>query len=202
MIGLAPSSYYYRPMRDPKSAPSDAELRDRIERIHLEFPGYGYRMLKAELQRQGVRVNAKRIRRVQQEYKLFPVVWRTFRVATADSDRPHPVYPNLLRDRAVTGLNRAWVADIAYIRILTGFLYLAAILDRYSRKAVGWAISRRIDTALCLAALTGRARRPPAAARLFASLGPRRAVLLGRLRGGAERGGVCDRHVPHGQSLR
>ena len=190
-------------MRDPQErAQRDAELRDRIERLH-QVPGL--RLLHAQSRvagRQGVRVNAKLIRRVQQEYKLFPVVWRTFRVATTDSDHPHPVYPNLLRDRAVTGLQPGVVADITYIRILTGFLYLAAILDRYSRKAVGWAISRRIDTALCLAALKRRARRPPATARLFASLGPRRAVLLGRARGVAERGGVCDQHVPHGQSLR
>ncbi len=164
MIGFAPSSYYYRPTRDPQErAQRDAELRDRIERIHLTFPGYGYRMLKQELQRQGLCVNAKRIRRVQQEYKLFPVIWRTFRVATTDSDHPHPVYPNLLRHRSITGLNQAWVADITYIRILTGFLYLAAILDRYSRKVVGWAISRRIDTELCLAALQAAlvSRRPP-----------------------------------------
>lgn len=150
-------------MRDPQErAKRDAERRDRIERIHLEFPGYGYRMLKQELQRQGLGVNAKRIRRVQQAYKLFPVIWRTFRVATTDSDHPPPGYPNWLRNRSITGLNQAWVADITYIRILTGFLYLAAILDRYSRKAVGRAISRRIDTELCLAARKAAlASRPP-----------------------------------------
>jgi putative transposase len=164
MIGLSASSYYYRPRVDPtQRAKQDADLRDRIERIHLEFPAYGYRMLKEELNRQGLRVNGKRIRRLQREYKLFPVMWRTFRVATTNSDHPHPVYPNLLRDRAITGLNQAWVADITYIRILTGFLYLAAILDRYSRKVVGWAISRRIDTELCLSALTAALahRQPP-----------------------------------------
>lgn len=164
MIGLAPSSYYYRPTLDPvECAKGDAELRDRIERIHLEFPGYGYRMLKQALARQGLRVNAKRIRRIQREYQLFPVIWRTFRVATTDSDHPHPVFPNLLRHRAITGLNQAWVSDITYIRILTRFLYLAAILDRYSRKVVGWAISGRIDTALCLSALKSALaqRRPP-----------------------------------------
>lgn len=164
MIGLAMSSYYYRPTVDPKArARQDAELRDRIERIHLQFPGYGYRRLQRQLAREGRRVNAKRIRRVQQEYKLFPVIWRTFKVATTDSNHRLPVYPNRLPGTTLRGLNQAWVADVTYIRILTGFLYLAAILDLYSRKVIGWAISRRIDAALCLQALRSAltSRQPP-----------------------------------------
>ena len=164
MIGLAPSSYYYRAKVDPKTrANTDADLRDRIERIHLQFPGYGYRRLQRQLLREGLRVNAKRIRRVQQEYKLFPVIWRTFKVATTDSNHRLGVYPNRLRGLTPTAINQAWVADVTYIRILTGFLYLAAILDRYSRKVIGWAISRRIDAQLCLKALTSAlaTREPP-----------------------------------------
>ena len=163
MIGLSPSSYYYRPRRDPtEKAKADADLRDRIEHLHLQFPGYGYRRLQKQLAREGLAVNAKRIRRVQRRYRLFPVVWRTFRVATTDSNHRLPVYPNRLAGMTLTGINQAWVADVTYIRILTGFLYLAAILDRYSRRVIGWAISRRIDTELCLKALqSALATRPP-----------------------------------------
>ena len=163
MIGLSPSSYYYRPRRDPtEKAKADADLRDRIEHLHLQFPGYGYRRLQKQFAREGLAVNAKRIRRVQRRYRLFPVVWRTFRVATTDSNHRLPVYPNRLAGMTLTGINQAWVADVTYIRILTGFLYLAAILDRYSRRVIGWAISRRIDTELCLKALqSALATRPP-----------------------------------------
>lgn len=164
MIRLAPSSYYYRPTVNSQArARADADLRDRIERIHLRFPGYGYRRLQRQLAREGWQVNAKRIRRVQQEYKLFPVIWRTFKVATTDSDHGLPVYPNRLRGMTFSGLNQAWVADVTYIRLLTTFVYLAAILDLYSRKVIGWAISRRIDAELCLQALKSAlaAREPP-----------------------------------------
>jgi len=100
---------------------------------------------------------------VQRQYRLFPVIWRTFRVATTDSDHGLPVYPNRLPGMTLSGLNQAWVADVTYIRILTGFLYLAAILDLYSRKVIGWAISRRIDAELCLSALCSAlaTRQPP-----------------------------------------
>jgi len=164
MIGLSPSSYYYRPRRDPtEKAKADADLRDRIEHLHLQFPGYGYRRIQQQLLRDGQRVNAKRIRRVQRRYRLFPVIWRTFKVATTDSNHRLAVYPNRLAEVTLSDINQAWVADVTYIRILTGFLYLAAILDRYSRKAIGWAISRRIDTELCLNALQSALamRQPP-----------------------------------------
>jgi transposase InsO family protein len=100
---------------------------------------------------------------VQREYELFAVRWRTFKIATTDSDHGLAVYRNHLAETVVTGVNQAWVADISYIRIMAGFVYLAAILDRYSRKVVGWAISQRIDSELCLAALRTALdqRRPP-----------------------------------------
>ena len=83
-------------------------------------------------------VNDKKIRRVQRKYQLFPIHWQNFKIATTDSDHGHKVYPNLLAEKKLTGINQAWVADITYIRILTGFVFLAAILDRYSRKVIGW----------------------------------------------------------------
>jgi putative transposase len=151
---LASSSYYYRPVTDIEERDrSDALLRDHIERLQGEFPGYGYRRLGQQLRREGIVVNDKKIRRVQRKYHLFPIRWHSFKISTTDSDHVYKVYPNLLRGKTLTGINQAWVADITYIRILKGFVFLAALLDRYSRKVIGWAISKRIDAELCLAAL-------------------------------------------------
>jgi len=143
-MNLASSSYYYKPKTEVAGqASSDAELRDHIERIQGEFAGYGYRRLGKQLRREGFCVNDKRIRRVQRQYQLFPIRWQSFKIATTDSNHGHKVYPNLLAELTLTGTNQAWVADITYIRILKGFVYLAALLDRYSRKVIGWAISKR-----------------------------------------------------------
>ena len=90
---------------------------------------------------------------MQRKYQLFPIGWRTFKIATTDSNHNHRIYPNLLAEKILTGINQAWVADITYIRILKGVIFLAAILDRYSRKIIGWAISQRIDAELCVAVL-------------------------------------------------
>jgi putative transposase len=161
---LASSSYYYQPITDLEERDrSDAELRDHIERLQGEFPGYGYRRLGKQLRREGIYVNDKRIRRVQRLYQLFPIRWHSFKIATTDSNHGHKVYPNLLAGLTLTGTNQAWVADITYIRILKGFVFLAAILDRYSRKVIGWAISQRIDAELCVAALKSAlaTRQPP-----------------------------------------
>ena len=161
---LAPSSYYYKPKTDVEgAASSDAELRDHIERIHGEFAGYGYRRLSRQLRREGICVNDKRVRRIQRKYQLFPIRWHSFKIATTDSNHGHKVYPNLLTGLTLTGVNQAWVADITYIRIVKEFVYLAALLDRYSRKVIGWAISKRIDAELCIAALRSAltTRQPP-----------------------------------------
>ena len=151
---LASSSYYYQPITDLQAQEeSDALLRDHIERLQQEFPGYGYRRLGQQLRREGIVVNDKKIRRVQRKYQLFPIRWQSFKISTTDSNHDHKVYPNLLAQKTVTGINQAWVADITYIRIRKGFVFLAAILDRYSRKVIGWAISKRIDAELCVTAL-------------------------------------------------
>jgi putative transposase len=153
-VSLASSSYYYQPVADLQAKErQDSELRDQIERLHAEFPGYGYRRLDKQLRREGIVVNNKRIRRVQRKYGLFPIRWQSFKIATTDSNHDHKIYPNLLAQKTLTGVNQAWVADITYIRISKGFVFLAAILDRYSRKVIGWAISKRIDAELCVAAL-------------------------------------------------
>jgi putative transposase len=164
-MNLGSSSYYYQPVTDREEKErQDTLLRDQIERLQGEFPGYGYRRLGRQLRREGVVVNDKKVRRVQKKYQLFPIRWQNFRIATTDSDHGHKTYPNLLRGKILIAINQAWVADITYIRILKGFVFLAAILDLYSRKVVGWALSKRIDAELCIAALkTALERRKPPA---------------------------------------
>jgi putative transposase len=151
LVGVSRSWYYERPTR-PTQAERDLDLRDAIERIVLEFPGYGYRRVTKALGREGGAVNHKRVLRVMRQESLLCQLQRHV-VATTDSRHDRAVYPNLLADRVLTGLNQAWQADITYVRLPTAFVYLAAILDAFSRKVIGWALSRAIDTRLTLAAL-------------------------------------------------
>jgi putative transposase len=130
----------------------DVALRDAIERIVLEFPGYGYRRVTKALQRDGWTVNHKRVLRVMRQESLLCQLKRRF-VATTDSRHDRPVYPNLIRDLRVSHLDQVWVADITYIRLPTAFVYLACLLDACSRRCIGWCLSRSIDTRLTLAAL-------------------------------------------------
>jgi putative transposase len=144
---------------------ADAELRDLIEAVQAQFPFYGYRRVHEHLERHcGLTVNKKRIQRVMREHGLRALVWRGFKVKTTDSAHNYAYAPNLLPGLIVDEPNQVWVADITYIRILTGFVYLAAILDLFSRKVVGWAISQQITHKLCLTALERavKERRPPA----------------------------------------
>jgi putative transposase len=142
----------------------DAETRDLIEKVQAEFPFYGYRRVHHHLERLvGVTINEKKIRRIMDDYGLKALIWKGFKVKTTDSNHDRGYAPNLLPGRTITGLNQVWVTDVTYIRILTGFVYLAAILDLFSRKVIGWAISKRIDQELCLEALKMAVteRRPP-----------------------------------------
>jgi putative transposase len=138
-------------------------LREAIERIVLAFPGYGYRRVTHALRRDGWIVNPKRVLRIMREEALLCQLERRFLVTT-DSRHGFAHYPNLLPKRAVDGPNQAWVADITYIRLPTTFCYLAALLDAWSRRVVGWALSRHIDTDLTLVALERAiiSRRPAA----------------------------------------
>jgi len=163
MIGLAPSTYYHKPKRSREARErADADLRDAIEQVQSEFPKAGYRTAQVYLRRDGIQVGERRLRRVMREYSLNAEVRRAF-VVTTDSKHSHRVYPNLLPGQRLQGINQAWAADLSYVRIVNGFVYLAVILDLFSRKVVGWAISRHIDAELALAALRQAivSRRPP-----------------------------------------
>ena len=126
---LARSSFYYRPrVKTSEELKKEADLRDCIEVICLELPRYGYWRVTRQLQHERWRVNHKRVLRLMRESDLLCRVRRKG-VRTTDSRHPFPRYPNLVKGMAVVRPNQVWLADITYIRILTGFMYMAAILD-------------------------------------------------------------------------
>jgi putative transposase len=157
-MGVARSTFYDAPAVNL----DDAEIVGRMQMICDEFEAYGYRRVGAELRHQGVVVNHKKIRRLMREFGLQPKRRRRY-VVTTDSNHDSPIFPDRARDLLVDGPNQLWVADITYIAITTGFVYLAAILDAWSRRVVGYAISRSIDARLATAALKAAigARQPP-----------------------------------------
>lgn len=150
ILGVNRGWFYGAASKLPKE--EETALRDRIEEIVLEFPGYGYRRVTKALQREEWRVNHKRVLRIMREESLLCQLQRHW-VPTTDSRHGQDRYPNLAKGRAVTGLNQLWVADISYVRLPRAFAYLAAVLDAFSRKVVGWAFSRWLDTRLALQAL-------------------------------------------------
>jgi putative transposase len=151
LMGVSRSWYYERSPAAGK-AKKDLALRDAIERIVLKFPGYGYRRVSAALKREGWSVNHKRVLRIMRQESLVCQLKRRF-VPTTDSAHSFNRYPNLIKDTEIDGLDQAWIADITYVRLPTTFCYLAALLDAYSRRCVGWHLSRFIDTRLTLWAL-------------------------------------------------
>jgi len=144
--------WYYTRLAQGETVDPDVELRDAIEQIILEFSGYGYRRVTHALVRAGWSVNHKRVLRIMREESLLCHLKRQF-VPTTDSHHPFQVYPNLIKGMELDAPDVVWVADITYIRLLSNFVYLATILDAYSRKCVGWNLSKRIDTQLALGAL-------------------------------------------------
>jgi transposase InsO family protein len=164
LLGLNRGSYY-RVREAPLLSAAEDELREAIEAVILEFPAYGYRRVTKALQRAGWRVNHKHVLRIMREESLLCRLRRRW-VKTTDSDHGLAVYPNLLKQagwRSLTGMDQAWIADITYIRLPPGFCYLAAILDAFSRKVVGWGLSEEIDAGLVGAALQRalESREPP-----------------------------------------
>jgi putative transposase len=148
-MNLPRRTYYYK----PKAPPCDEALIDRIAAICLEFPRYGYRRVTEELQREGWLINHKKVARIMREHKWSCVPRKKRWIVTTDSNHGFPVYPNLIKDLSIRNVNQLWVADITYIRIRRCFVYLAVILDAFSRKAIGYALSKRLDTRLALGAL-------------------------------------------------
>ena len=143
---------FYRRFAERSPAACEVEMRDRIQRIALQNRRYGYRRVGAELRRQGFVVNHKKVLRLLREDNLLAVKKRRF-VLTTETSPFLPVYPNLAQRLHVDGLDQLWVADITYIRLRETFVYLAVVLDAYSRRAIGWELGETLETKLTLAAL-------------------------------------------------
>lgn len=143
---------YYRFFDPEKPAPADMDLRDEIQKIAVEWPSYGSRRIKRELKERGWDVNRKRVQRLMQEDNLLCVRKRKF-VVTTDSAHGLKVYPNLAGSMILTGVDELWIADITYIRLEEEFVYLAVILDAYSRRVIGWHLSDGLDDSLTQTAL-------------------------------------------------
>ena len=149
LLKLPRSSYYYQPVQTDES-----ELEEKIEEIAVQFPTYGTRRITHQLRRSpyGLRVNRKRVRRIMAKKKLLlPVKGRKYR--TTDSQHAYPRYPNLVKDLEISHPEHVWVSDITYIRLLQGFVYLAIIMDVFTRAIRGWCLSRVLDQELTLIAL-------------------------------------------------
>lgn len=146
-MGVPRSSFYAA----SKATPEDPALAE-IRAIAEAYPCYGYRRIGAELRHRGVVINAKKIRRLMKENALTP--WRRPRfVRTTDSDHDGPIFPLVARGFEIHGPDQLWVADITYVAIASGFVYLAVVLDAWSRRVIGHALGRRIDARLTRAAL-------------------------------------------------
>lgn len=146
------ASYYRFEESAGSRSDSDMELRDAIQRIALEWPSYGRRRITHELRRRGWEVNPKRVHRFMRQDNLLCVRKRKF-VVTTDSNHGKRIYPNLARKMVLTDVDQLWVADITYIRLREEFVFLAVILDAYSRRVIGWALDRTIEDDLTLRAL-------------------------------------------------
>src|SRR5215472_4954356 len=162
MTGLSRAGFY-RWRRPCQASPVEIELRDEMQKVALQWPTYGYRRITRELGKRGFEVNHKRVLRMMREDNLLCVRRRMFMVTT-DSRHNLPIYPNLAREMTPTAINQLWVADITYIRLCIEFVYLAVILDAFSRRVIGWALGRTLEAELAVTALRMALieRHPPA----------------------------------------
>ncbi len=150
-LALSRATHYRHRASAPQPDP-DTQLRDHIQHIALDWPCYGYRRISAELHRQGITANHKRVLRLMREDNLLCLRKRRF-ICTTDSKHSLSIYPNLVPDLTVCSINQLWVADITYIRLLREFIYLAVILDAYSRRCIGWALEAYLEAELAVEAL-------------------------------------------------
>jgi len=147
-------SNFYKWKNKENQQDLDKYLRKEIQGIALEFPFYGYRRVSKELRRRDLPVNHKKVLRIMREDSLICRRKKAFKPVTTQSDHNYNIYPNLIKDIEVTGLNQVWVADITYVQLPQEFIYLAAIIDIFSRKCIGWALGKEINTLLTLDALS------------------------------------------------
>jgi transposase InsO family protein len=142
----------HRRLTAPAETDSDAELRDHIQRIALQWPAYGYRRITAELHRRGIKANHKRVLHLMRVDNLLCLRKKSF-IRTTDSRHSLRRYPNLVPQIELSSINQLWVADITYIRLRDEFVYLAVVLDAFSRRLLGWALEHYLESELAVAAL-------------------------------------------------
>ena len=163
LAGVSRASYY---RHWEVVAPDEAEMavRAAIQKVVLMHRRRnGYRRVAVDLRRQGMAVNHKRVLRIMRDDNLLAIRYRKY-ILTTNSQHDYPVYLNLAARMTVTGVNQLWVADITYIRLRAEFVFLAVVIDRYSRKAIGWALDRSLTAKVAVAALQqaiGRRQPPP-----------------------------------------
>lgn len=155
--------YRYRKASAVSRQDPDVDLRDAIQKIALKMPAYGRRRITAALKQDGWKANHKRVSRIMREDNLLCLRRRKF-VKTTDSNHTHAIYPNVAAGMQPTAVNQLWVADITYVRLETEFVYVAVILDAFSRRVVGWELDRTLEARLAIAALDRALaeRNPPA----------------------------------------
>jgi len=152
-LGQVSRSGFYRFQVKPANSPEkDMDLRDAIQRIALEWPSYGRPRITEELRRRGWTVNPKGVYRLLREDNLLCVRRRKF-IVTTDSTHGRRIYPNLATELVLTGVDQLWRADLTYIRLQEEFVFLAVILDAFSRRVIGWALGHTLEDELTLAAL-------------------------------------------------
>jgi putative transposase len=163
-LGGVSRAGYYRHFEASAPARADADLRDRIQKLSLKHRHYGHRRIAAQLRREGQIVNAKRVLRLMREDNLLCLRASPFVPRTTDSHHGFAVVPNLTRGLRPTGVDQIWVADITYVRLGEAFVYLAMVLDAFSRKVIGWALDDHLEARLAVEALDMAlaARNPPA----------------------------------------
>ena len=152
LAGVSRASFYRFAGEAGPGPDPDMDLRDAIQRIALEWPSYGRPRITAELRRRGLTVNPKKVYRIMREDNLLCFRKRKF-VVTTDSSHSRKVYPNLAGKMVLTGMDQLWIADITYIRLRDEFVYVAVMLDAYSRRVIGWALDRTMEDDLTLSAL-------------------------------------------------
>lgn len=172
-LGCPRSTYYYERSIDPQ----DAAFLEAIEQVLMRWPFYGYRRMTAQLKREGQVIGETRVRRLLKQIEHSVKVGRV-KVTTTDSNHDLPRYPNLIKELAITRPNQVWQADITYIRLGRHFIYLAVILDAYTRGLRGWHLGRSLDKSLTISALKMALKHHPTPAIHHSDQGSQYATLL------------------------
>ena len=151
-MGIKRSTLYYMRKINIHKKQEELKIRKKIEDISREHPYYGYRRITAQLRRDRVIVNHKKVLKIMKKMGIQGRIKRKY-ITTTNSKHHNRIYSNLIKDKELTAIDQVWCADITYIRILNGFVYVAAIIDIYSRKIIGYAISRTLSSELAITVL-------------------------------------------------